>query len=479
MGEIINKLNQYNKSDMYPFHMPGHKRNFPTSPLSDLYGLDITEIDGFDDLHDPEGMILDSMRKASALYQADETFFLVNGSTAGILAGISAVVMEHQKILIGRNSHKSAYHAVYLRNADPVYIYPEYSDRVHIWGSVTPKEVEQKLLQYPECKAVFITSPTYEGVISDIKEIAEVTHRYKIPLIVDEAHGAHFGLDKRFPQSAIQLGADLVIQSLHKTMPSPTQTALLHVKGSLIDRDKIKKFLGIYQSSSPSYLLIAGIDEAIGYVQDNSEKLFEDLSANLKKFYLKVKELKFFEVFRGCDRADFFDLDPSRIVIYSKQNQISGKELLQILSSQYHIQLEMAGMYHVTAISGIMDTEEGFSRLIRALLDLDHKFTEQKRKSLLDSVTDTNIFFIEQNKIFLPGETDGFNKEKVKIQDAAGRIAADYVYLYPPGSPILVPGEMIDEKLLLLIERYMETGLNVLGISGEKEKLINVLQNDV
>ncbi|MDD3659493.1 MAG: aminotransferase class I/II-fold pyridoxal phosphate-dependent enzyme [Lachnospiraceae bacterium] len=479
MGEIINKLNQYNKSDMYPFHMPGHKRNFPTSPLSDFYGLDITEIDGFDDLHDPEGMILDSMRKASALYQADETFFLVNGSTGGILAGISAVVMEHQKILIGRNSHKSAYHAVYLRNADPVYIYPEYSDRVHIWGSVTPKEVEHKLLQYPECKAVFITSPTYEGVISDIKEIAEVAHRYKIPLIVDEAHGAHFGLDKRFPQSAIQLGADLVIQSLHKTMPSPTQTALLHVKGSLIDRDKIKKFLGIYQSSSPSYLLIAGIDEAIGYVQDNGEKLFEDLSANLEKFYLKAKELKFFEVFRGCDRADFFDLDPSRIVIYSKQNQISGKELLQILSSQYHIQMEMAGMYHVTAISGIMDTEEGFSRLIRALLDLDHKFTEQKRKSLLDPVTDTNIFFIERNKIFSPGETDGFNKEKVKIQDATGRIAADYVYLYPPGSPILVPGEMIDEKLLLLIERYMETGLNVRGISGEKEKLIDVLQNDV
>ena len=161
MGEILTKLNQYSKSDIYPFHMPGHKRNFSDSPLQDLYRLDITEIDGFDDLHEPEGLILDSMRKASALYQADETFFLVNGSTAGNLAAISATVSEKQKILMGRNSHKSAYHAVYLRNADPVYLYPDYSKQFQIWGSVTPKEVESNLLQNPECKAVFLTSPTY------------------------------------------------------------------------------------------------------------------------------------------------------------------------------------------------------------------------------------------------------------------------------------------------------------------------------
>lgn len=171
MGEIINKLNQYNKSDMYPFHMPGHKRNFPTSPLSDFYGLDITEIDGFDDLHNPEGIILDSMKRASELYQANETFFLVNGSTSGILSAISATLEMGQTLLIARNSHKSAYNGLYLRNARPVYIYPSYLEKYGIWGSINPEEVESLLIKNPECKAVFITSPTYEGIISDIKSM--------------------------------------------------------------------------------------------------------------------------------------------------------------------------------------------------------------------------------------------------------------------------------------------------------------------
>ena len=479
MGEILTKLNQYSKSDIYPFHMPGHKRNFSDSPLQDLYRLDITEIDGFDDLHEPEGLILDSMRKASALYQADETFFLVNGSTAGNLAAISATVSEKQKILMGRNSHKSAYHAVYLRNADPVYLYPDYSKQFQFWGSVTPKEVETNLLQNPECKAVFLTSPTYEGIVSDVEKIAEITHRYQIPLIVDEAHGAHFGLDPRFPKSAIQLGADLVIQSLHKTMPSPTQTALLHIKGNLVDRDRLKKFLKIYQSSSPSYLFVAGIDEAIHYVERNRNKLFTALSDHLYEFYQRAKELKSFEILSNGDQTSFFNYDRSRIVIGVRSHQITGKELLQVLLEKYHLQLEMAGMYHVTAISGIMDTKEGFDRLIDALIDLDQTLSNQDKMIRFYEVPESEHFLDKQESIMSPGDADSYLFEKVKLDEAEGRIAADYIYLYPPGSPIIVPGEVIKGKLILLLKQYCNMGLVVRGVSEGEDKEIHVLQKKI
>ena len=229
------KLNELEQSDIYPFHMPGHKRAF--LPFANPYAIDITEIEGFDNLHHATGILQEAQQKAADLYGAQKTYYLVNGSTCGLLAAISAAVPRGGKILVARNCHKAVYHAMYLRQLVPVYLYPE-DTAYGIQGQVTPQMVQKQLKQTPDIRAVVITSPTYDGVVSDIQSIADIVHAYGIPLIVDEAHGAHFGFSPEFPENATRLGADAVIMSVHKTLPAFTQTALLHLCSDRIAEKK-------------------------------------------------------------------------------------------------------------------------------------------------------------------------------------------------------------------------------------------------
>ena len=241
------KLNELEQSDIYPFHMPGHKRAF--LPFANPYAIDITEIEGFDNLHHATGILQEAQQKAADLYGAKKTYYLVNGSTCGLLAAISAAVPRGEKILVARNCHKAVYHAMYLRQLVPVYLYPE-DTAYGIQGQVTPQMVRKQLEQTPDIRAVVITSPTYDGVVSDIKNIADTVHAYGIPLIVDEAHGAHFGFSPEFPENATRLGADAVIMSVHKTLPAFTQTALLHLCSDRIAEKKGIDFDKAYTSST-------------------------------------------------------------------------------------------------------------------------------------------------------------------------------------------------------------------------------------
>ena len=252
METLFEKLKKYSESDFYPYHMPGHKRNSVGRLSDDITKIDITEIDGFDNLHMPEGIFREMQERASSIYGADESFFLVNGSTGGILSAISAALDEGDRILMARGSHKSAYHAAYLRKLSISYLYSPIIKEFDICDSITAEQVEEALSADPDIKAVFIVSPTYEGRIADIEKIAEVVHKRGIILIVDEAHGAHLGMSDGFAPNSCQAGADIVIHSVHKTLPALTQSALLHVNGKLADRERIKRFLRIYQTSSPS-----------------------------------------------------------------------------------------------------------------------------------------------------------------------------------------------------------------------------------
>ena len=283
------KLRNYADTDTYPFHMPGHKRNMAGS--ENPYNIDITEITGFDDLHHADGIIKEAQQRAAKLYGADRCYYLVNGSTCGILSAISATTKKGDKIIVARNCHKSVYHALYLRELQPVYVYPEVSD-YNIQGQIRKEDIQEILEQNTDIKAVIITSPTYDGVVSDIAEIAKLVHAYNIPLIVDEAHGAHFGLDESMPQNAINLGADCVIVSIHKTLPAFTQTALLLVNEGKADCQKIEEFLDIYETSSPSYILMAGIEKCIRVMTENSKELFARLNQNLDGFYKKMQALQ-------------------------------------------------------------------------------------------------------------------------------------------------------------------------------------------
>ena len=307
-NELGSALEEYCQSDFYPFHMPGHKRNekaFSKSFLQELCKVDITEIEGFDNLHEADGILQEAQVRANDLFgnSGSETYFLVNGSSSGNLASICAALYENEEILIARNAHKSVYHAVAMHRLKPRYLLPKEAgiplwlqdksrillrgqdksriplreqekDRIPhkegkigdecrsgFWGPITAEEVEKQITD--DTRAVLITSPTYEGMVSDVREIADFLHQKQIPLIVDEAHGSHFGLYPTFPESALSCGADLVIHSLHKTLPSLTQTALLHVQGELIDRERVRRYLRVFQSTSPSYPLMASIDSCV------------------------------------------------------------------------------------------------------------------------------------------------------------------------------------------------------------------------
>lgn len=386
MEYLYEKLEAYGKSDYYGFHMPGHKRNSDVTQANLPYGIDITEIEGFDNLHHAEEIIREAEVRAASMYHAEETHYLINGSTAGILSAVMGCTKKGGKILMARNCHKSVYHAVFLNELRPVYIYPEFDETMELNMAVSPEKIERLLEEHKEVQAVVLTSPTYDGVLSDIERISEIVHQKKIPLIVDEAHGAHFGFHPYFPENANTKGADVVIHSLHKTLPALTQTALIHLNGTRIDRRKIRNYLHIFQTSSPSYVLMASMDECLRMVAEQGDVLFETYVKNLES---KRGELKKLKHIRLMETEEF---DRSKLVlsvkdtILKKENRVfTGKMLYERLLLEYHLQMEMAAGSYVIAMTSIGDTKEGMDRLISAFLRLmrNWKKSQRKRKDII------------------------------------------------------------------------------------------------
>ncbi len=486
-SRLDQKLQNNSYSDCYPFHMPGHKRR--TIDFSNLYSLDITEIEGFDNLHHPQGILKEAQQRAAALYGAKETFYLVNGSTAGILSAISAALPRLGTLLMSRNSHKSAYHAVCLRGLETVYLLPAPTE-FGVSGSVCPAHVAQALEDLPQISAVFITSPTYDGITSDIRTIAEIVHAYNLPLIVDEAHGAHFAFSEEFPESAISCGADVVIQSLHKTLPSFTQTALLHVTSDRIDVDNLKRFLSIYQTSSPSYLLMMSMDQCVRYMEENGAAQMEEYILLLKSFYQQAKSLKHLKVFDKTAVSEdvCFDQDISKILISVGDSQMTGQKLYRKLLNTYHLQMEMCAGHYVTALSSIMDTAEGFHRLTRALKEIDEKISVSagnsksgskviygsKRPGRSKLLTSNDIYQNPkpQMPIALAMEQPS---ERLALKASTGHISQEFVYLYPPGIPLIAPGEILTGKIISIIDQCQKLGLSVEGLSDQTNQSIKVV----
>lgn len=462
MDHLFGKLKEIRDSGIYPYHMPGHKRRECGKLSRDLCGFDITEIDGFDNLHHPQGLLLELQHKAAALYGAEESFYLVNGSTAGILSAISAALPCGGHILMARNCHRSAYHAVYLRNLSVSYLYPPLIDGWDVFDAVTPQQVRTALESEPEIGAVLVVSPTYEGRISDIRAIAEIVHERGIPLIVDEAHGAHLGFDRGFAENSCQAGADLVIHSVHKTLPALTQAALLHVNGPLIDRGYLRRFLQIYQTSSPSYLLMASIDNALRFVEQEGGNAFQ----RFEKYYGKmVESLAACRNLRILPPASGRQ-DIGKLVISVKDTGMSGRELYDILRTRYGLQLEMAAESFCLAMFTIADTPEGYERMTHALLELDDELfaaaTEDFNETVVYSCGDS-LLDIDSDSIPLAKAWD-MEKLILPLDESSGCYAGEFVNLYPPGVPILVPGEHITVLLCEKIRDWVSSGLDVQGV---------------
>ncbi|HOD93174.1 MAG TPA: aminotransferase class I/II-fold pyridoxal phosphate-dependent enzyme, partial [Clostridia bacterium] len=273
---ILNKLNESALKKIIPFHMPGHKRNIQCSMFLRKLGAkyDITEIPGYDNMHNPDGIILNVMQKAEKLWNSKRSFLLINGSTCGIQAAINTLADPKDKIIVARNCHKSVYNMIELQDLKPVFINPVINNELGIYGSIEPETLDKVLTNNPDAKLVIVTSPTYEGVISDIKSLCQVSHNHNVPIVVDEAHGAHLKLNRYFDNSAITAKADIVIQSLHKTLPSLTQTAIAHVCSNNINCENFQRNLSVFQTSSPSYILLSSIEGCIDLLLEKKDIIY-------------------------------------------------------------------------------------------------------------------------------------------------------------------------------------------------------------
>ena len=471
MERLYDKLVRYSKQDCYPMHMPGHKRNSELLSMVNPYKIDITEIEGFDNLHHPEYILKDLSERIAKLFGAEKSYPLVNGSTSGILAGISAVTHRGDKILLSRNSHKSVYHAVILNDLRPYYIAPKIISGMHIQGGIIPEEVEEMLVKHPDITLVVITSPTYEGVVSDVEKIAQVVHEHGATLLVDEAHGAHFGFHEGFPQSALKKGADIVIQSIHKTLPSFTQTAILH-SNNLAKNDQIEKYLEMYQSSSPSYLLLAGIDQCISILEEKSHALFAEYYKLLNLFYKSVENLKNIKLLHRdiIGKNGVYDLDRSKLTILIKGITLTGHQLSKILREDYHIIMEMEATDYILGMTSICDSHRGLDRLGKALLNIDMeaiKVAENQIENVID--------YYQPEQIISPTAALEQRSEFVKFSDSCGKVSCTFVSLFPPGSPMLVPGELINNQIIYYITQAQELGLTITGITGKDKDTIEVI----
>lgn len=479
MERLYRALEIYSQEDYYPFHMPGHKRN-PDTVNTDLpFDRDITEIDGFDNLHHPEGILKKAQETAASVYDTKECYYSVNGSTAALLAAVSATVPRNGQILVARNCHKAVYHALYLRNLIPTYVYPQMDPKWWINGGISSDKVERALAENPEIKAVLLTSPTYDGVVSDIEKIAEIVHRYEIPLIVDEAHGAHFHFSNYFPTSAAELGADLVIQSFHKTLPSMTQTAVLHNCSDRVDSRLIRRFMGIYQTSSPSYILMASIDACMDTMAAEGKQMFRDFTRILEQTRKRLSVCKYIRLVDPVKGENgVFDYDRSKLVFSTRASLLSGSDLYHILLDRYHIQMEMESENYALAIAAVGDREEGFERLCQAIEELDQEQADLIKAGIPaeeNKKLDTRSMHFVLTQMMSMADAMEAPTEKCPLEESIGRISAEFAYLYPPGIPLITPGEQITGQFIRNMRIYMEEGLYLQGLEDYTNETIRVV----
>ena len=464
--ELWKKLKEYGEGDALPMHMPGHKRRGGFDYLDALSpSLDVTEIDCFDDLNHPRGILRESEEAASALWGCRETVYSVNGSTSCVLAAVRAICPPGSRIVMARNCHRSVYHAAELCSLDSVYVMPERVPGTPLPGSVSPEAVERALNDTPDASAVVMTSPTYEGVISDADAIAEIAHRAGVPLIVDEAHGAHLGLFDAFPGGAVSAGADIVIHSLHKTLASLTQTAALHICGDLVDPKEIRRQSAIFQTSSPSYLLTASIDGCVKRLAGTGGRDLIEWRDALRIFREKISGLgNLREPVKAGEGV--FMTDPSKIFITAADRGVTGTELDRRLREEFGIELEMSTAFGALAMTGQGDTPESLGRFAAALTELDKTIRPGS------PLPDISLPGGAPERKFLPADAVRMKKETVPLRDAAGRVAAGYVYSYPPGVPILVPGEVVAREVAEALASLSRAGIRLRGAENDSLSVI-------
>lgn len=462
---IIDAITKYLKEDNTVFHMPGHRQGKLLSFMGDYHPLqfDLTEVEGLDNLHCPTEAIAASMELTSEYYNADKTFYSVNGSTAGIMAMIMGVCSKGDIVVMERGCHRSVYNGVALVGAEVVYVANEYDETLGINLPANTIELTETAIRVG-AKAVIITRPTYYGVCLDIKQMCEVLHQYGIAVLVDEAHGAHMKAFNDMPLTAMECGADVCVQSLHKTLPAINQTALIHIKNGLVDENKISKALSMLMTTSPSYILMASIDYAREYMKSFTEHSVNNVKILLnEKCDVLTKETKF----KIIKNIQGYQLDWMRLVVNTGDLPISGYELERVLREEYAIQVEMSDNKNIVCILSLYDFEgvaSPIGKLVDSLVQINDRILSEnsleKRNELKFDMMATTF---PARNIHL-SEAMFMESEKICLWDAVGSVSAEYITPYPPGIPLVCPGEIISREIVEYIRYLLSNGAKVNGI---------------
>ena len=451
---ILDMLKSYKERNRISFCMPGHKNGLGLADEFSSFALDVTELADTDNLTNPKTAVLEAKKLCADFFGAYDSFFLVNGSTGGIYTMLASVCTNGDCIIISRNCHCSVINACTLLGIKPVFIEQPILDSFNIPGGINPNEI-RKLIEIHNPKAVFITSPNYFGICSDLKAIAKIAHSYKIPLLVDEAHGAHFNADKnRLPLSAMACGADLCVQSAHKTLNSPNQTAFLHYNSKIIDYNRVKTVFSMLQTSSPSYLMCAAADYARAHLEKNT----------WNELVLKVTELKskLSPYYKILDKSvigndNIFDLDISRIVINLSDYDITGFEFSEILRIRFNIDIEMQDLYNIILIPTPANSYDDFNNLFNALITI-HKDLKKSENNSVSMPLPTLGYSLSPQKAFYG------NTKSCPISESVGKTSASTVVCYPPGVPITAPGFIITKETVDYLVISQQAGAEISGL---------------
>lgn len=448
------------------FHIPGHKKGegmeseFKQFIGENALSIDLINIAPLDDLHQPTGVIEEAQRLAADLFEADHTLFSVQGTSGAIMTMIMSVCGPGDKIIVPRNLHKSILSAIIFAGAKPVFVSPERDARLGIDHGISVRSVKKAIEKHRDVKAVLVINPTYFGVCTNLKAIVDMAHEYGIPVLVDEAHGALLHFHDKLPLSAMQAGADMAAMSMHKLGGSLTQSSLLHIKEGLISAKRVQTIFSMLTTTSTSYILLASLDAARRQLAISGYKLAEKairLAQSARKRINEIPGLTCFgEEILWSETA--FDFDPTKLTIHVRHLGITGYDTEKWLRERHNIEVELSDMYNILCLITPGDSQENIDCLLQALVELSQQYYNKNEARELV----VNVPEIPQLAL-LPRDAFYGDTETVPFTEAQGRIIAESIYVYPPGIPILLPGEVIADQHIQYILDHLEVGLPVKG----------------
>lgn len=472
---ILEALNKYKLMRVLPFDVPGHKRGKGNPELTEFLGekcltIDVNSMKPLDNLCHPVSVIKDAEELAARAFGAKHAFFMVNGTTSAVQAMVMSVCKRGEKIIMPRNVHRSAINALILSGAIPVYVNPGTNKKIGIPLGMSVEEVKKAIIENKDAKAILVNNPTYYGICSNLKAITELAHSYGMKVLVDEAHGTHFYFSKKLPMSAMEAGADMAAVSMHKTGGSLTQSSLLLINND-INKGYVHQIINLTQTTSASYLLLSSLDvsrrnlavkgeEMVDKIIDIAEYARKEIN-ELGGYYAYSKEL--------IDGDCVYDFDITKLSVYTLEIGLAGIEVYSILRDDYEIQIEFGDIGNFLAIISVGDKELAIERLVSSLYDIKRLYAKDKAGMLEHE-------YINPKVVLPPQEAFYANKKSIKINESAGKICSEFVMCYPPGIPILAPGEEITEEILEYIKYAKEKGCSLTGTEDEKIEFINVVE---